>query len=45
LGSIISSVSTVLGFFNNTGLQSGRYSMLSLNPGGLAFVLGIAIPI
>jgi O-antigen ligase len=45
LGSIVSSVGTLLGFFNNTGLQSGRYSGLGFNPGDLAFVLALAIPI
>jgi O-antigen ligase len=45
LGSIISSVGTLLGFFNNTGLQSGRYSGLGFNPGDLAFILALAIPI
>jgi O-antigen ligase len=45
LGSIISSVATLLGFFNKTGLQSGRYSGLGFNPGDLAFILALAIPI
>jgi O-antigen ligase len=45
LGSIVSSVGTLLGFFNNTGLQSGRYSGLGFNPGDLAFILALAIPI
>jgi len=45
LGSIIPSGGTLLGFFNNTGLQSGRYSGLGFNPGDLAFILALAIPI
>jgi O-antigen ligase len=45
LGAIVSSVGTLLGFFNNTGLQSGRYSGLGFNPGDLAFILALAIPI
>ena len=45
LGSIVSSVVTLHGFFNNTGLQSGRYSGLGFNPGDLAFILALAIPI
>lgn len=45
LGSIVSSVATLIGFFNETGLQSGRYSGLGFNPGDLAFILALAIPI
>lgn len=45
LGSIISSVATLTGFFNQNGPQSGRYSGLGFNPGDLAFVLALAIPI
>lgn len=45
LGSIISSAGTLLGFFNNTGLQSGRYSGLGFNAGDLALILALSIPI
>ena len=45
LGSIVSSVGTLIGFFNQTGIQSGRYSGLGFNPGDLAFILALAIPI
>ena len=45
LGAIVSSVGTLLGFFNNTGLRSGRYSGFGFNPGDLAFILALAIPI
>jgi len=45
LGSIVSSVATLIGFHNNTGLHSGRYSGLNFNPGDLAFILVLAIPI
>ncbi len=45
LGSIVSSVATLIGFFNATGMQSGRYSGLGFNPGDLAFILALAIPI
>ena len=45
LGAIVSSVGTLLGFFNNTGMQSGRYSGFNFNPGDLAFILALAIPI
>ena len=45
LGAIVSSVGTLLGFVNNTGMQSGRYSGLNFNPGDLAFILALAIPI
>jgi O-antigen ligase len=45
LGAIVSSVATLLGFFNKTGMQSGRYSGLGFNPGDLAFILALAIPI
>lgn len=45
LGAIVSSVGTLLGFFNNTGMQRGRYSGLGFNPGDLAFILALAIPI
>jgi O-antigen ligase len=44
LGSIVSSVGTLLGFFNNTGLQSGRYSGLGFNPGDLGFILALSVP-
>jgi O-antigen ligase len=45
LGAIVSSVGTLMGFFNETGLQKGRYSGLGFNPGDLAFILALAIPI
>jgi len=45
LGSIVSSVGTLTGFFQGTGPQSGRYSGLGFNPGDLAFILALAIPI
>ena len=45
LGSMVSSVATLIGFFNATGMQSGRYSGLGFNPGDLAFILALAIPI
>jgi O-antigen ligase len=45
LGSIVSSVATLIGFYNNTGLWNGRYSGLNFNPGDLAFILVLAIPI
>lgn len=45
LGSIVSSVATLNGFFKQTGPQSGRYSGLNFNPGDLAFILALAIPI
>ena len=45
LGSIVSSVGTLMGFFNNTGMQSGRYTGLGFNAGDLAFVLALAIPV
>lgn len=45
LGSIVSSVSTLTGFFKQAGPQSGRYSGLNFNPGDLAFILALAIPI
>src|ERR1700730_9629367 len=45
LGSIVSAVGTLIGFFNQTGMQSGRYSGLGFNPGDLAFILALAIPI
>jgi len=45
VGSIISSVATLDGFFTNTGIQSGRYSGLNFNPGDLAFILALSIPI
>jgi O-antigen ligase len=45
LGSIVSSVATLAGFFAQTGLQSGGYSGLNFNPGDLAFTLALAIPI
>ena len=45
LGSIVSSLATLGGFLNNTGLYKGRYSGLNFNPGDLAFILVLAIPI
>lgn len=45
LGSIVSSVGTLIGFFNNNGQQNGRYTGLGFNPGDLAFILALAIPI
>jgi O-antigen ligase len=45
VGSIVSSVATLSGFFRQTGPQSGRYSGLNFNPGDLAFILALAIPI
>jgi len=45
LGSIVSSGVTLLGFFNSPGLHSGRYSGLGFNPGDLAFILALALPI
>ena len=45
LGAIVSSVGTLLGLFKNTGMQSGRYSGFNFNPGDLAFILALAIPI
>lgn len=44
-GSIISSVATLTGFVKESGPQSGRYSGLNFNPGDLAFILALAIPI
>jgi O-antigen ligase len=38
-------VSTLTGFFKQAGPQSGRYSGLNFNPGDLAFILALAIPI
>jgi O-antigen ligase len=45
LGSIVSSVGTLIGFYNQTGIQSGRYSGLGFNPGDLAFILALSIPV
>jgi hypothetical protein len=45
LGSIVSSVATLTGFFSASGPQSGHYSGLNFNPGDLAFILALAIPI
>jgi O-antigen ligase len=45
LGSIVSAVATLSGLFNSAGLQGGRDSSLGFNPGDLAFILALAIPI
>jgi O-antigen ligase len=45
LGSIVSSVATLTGFFKETAPQNGGYSGLNFNPGDLAFILALAIPI
>jgi O-antigen ligase len=45
LGSIVSSVATLTGFFSASGPQSGHYSGLNFDPGDLAFILALAIPI
>jgi len=44
-GSLVSSVGALVGFFRNTGLNNGRYTGLGFNPGDLAFILALAIPI
>src|SRR5579863_6694085 len=44
-GSLVSSVGALVGFFRNTGLDNGRYTGLGFNPGDLAFILALAIPI
>jgi O-antigen ligase len=44
-GSMVSSVGALIGFFKNTGLNNGRYTGLGFNPGDLAFILALAIPI
>lgn len=44
LGSIVSSVATLIGFLHETR-QHGRYSGLNFYPGDLAFILALAIPI
>ena len=44
-GSLVSSVAALVGFFKNTGLSNGRYTGLGFNPGDLAFILALAIPI
>ena len=44
-GSLVSSVGALVGFFRNTGLNNGRYTGLGFNPGDLAFILALAIPV
>lgn len=44
-GALVSSVSALVGYFRNTGLNNGRYTGMGFNPGDLAFILALAIPI
>jgi O-antigen ligase len=44
-GALVSSVAALVGYFRNTGLQNGRYTGMGFNPGDLAFILALAIPI
>ena len=44
-GALVSSVAALAGYFKNTGLNSGRYTGMGFNPGDLAFILALAIPI
>lgn len=44
-GALVSAVSALIGFFRNTGLNNGRYTGMGFNPGDLAFILALAIPI
>lgn len=44
-GALVSSVSALIGYFKNTGLDNGRYTGMGFNPGDLAFILALAIPI
>jgi O-antigen ligase len=44
-GALVSSVAALVGFFRNTGLNNGRYTGMGFNPGDLAFILALAIPI
>ena len=44
-GSLVSAVGALAGFFRNTGLNNGRYTGLGFNPGDLAFILALAVPI
>jgi O-antigen ligase len=44
-GALVSSVAALVGFFRNTGLSKGRYTGMGFNPGDLAFILALAIPI
>ena len=44
-GALVSSVAALAGYFQNTGLRNGRYTGMGFNPGDLAFILALAIPI
>lgn len=44
-GALVSAVAALVGFFRNTGLDNGRYTGMGFNPGDLAFILALAIPI
>jgi O-antigen ligase len=44
-GALVSSVAALVGYFRNTGLYNGRYTGMGFNPGDLAFILALAIPI
>lgn len=44
-GALVSSVAALVGYFRNTGLDNGRYTGMGFNPGDLAFILALAIPI
>lgn len=44
MGSLVSSVAALVDFFTNAGLYNGRYTGLNFNPGDLAFILALAIP-
>jgi O-antigen ligase len=44
-GALVSSVAAIIGYFKNTGLSNGRYTGMGFNPGDLAFILALAIPI
>jgi O-antigen ligase len=44
-GALVSSVAALVGYFQNTGLKNGRYTGMGFNPGDLAFILALAIPI
>jgi O-antigen ligase len=43
-GAMVSSIAALIGFFTDTGLDNGRYTGLNFNPGDLAFILALAIP-
>jgi O-antigen ligase len=45
LGAMISSVATLENFFTTTSVYGGRYTGLNFNPGDLAFIEALSIPI